>query len=351
MLQICQSKQLSFQRRQHPTIWWLIIDSLRLCCLSHTFSLSVCLSVSPFPHSFSFPKIRHRLQHESCRPVFGSVTSDFAAGAMQPTPQPPPTPSLCCYGTCQVATGTLISPLIRLLNPGVDSIQPSFMSEKSRSKTPRCLTLQKLTRVPLPSSPLLCHLLQQDTLFFFCGSKKRRQFLTHQKKGRFLTLNVMCSPFCWPRLKVTSFKATFCSLTLLHCKEDVNVCAWAAAKSLNLKEQKPLREMESFLVIRELISFKFKGNQCQLQLCWLITGSTLSTVYAHMAQLQWCSVTKQILCVLCIWVKVWGTCILLEYYHYSMLFSLIKASVIVKYIIALTMFIINAFTFDNWSTF
>lgn len=54
--------------------------------LSHTFSFSVCLSVSPFPHSFSFPKIRHRLQHESCRPVFGSVTSDFAAGAMPPPP-------------------------------------------------------------------------------------------------------------------------------------------------------------------------------------------------------------------------------------------------------------------------
>ncbi len=134
--------------------------------LSHTFSLSVCLSVSPFPHSFSFPKIRHRLQHESCRPVFGSVTSDFAAGAMPPLPFngisslsltlslcPSYLPTLCCYGTCQVATGTLISPLIRLLNPGVDSIQPSFMSEKSRSKTPCCLTLQKLTGVSLPSLP------------------------------------------------------------------------------------------------------------------------------------------------------------------------------------------------------
>lgn len=53
---------------------------------AHTFSLSVYLSVSPFSHSFSFPKIRHRLRHESCRPVFGSVTSDFAAGAMPPTP-------------------------------------------------------------------------------------------------------------------------------------------------------------------------------------------------------------------------------------------------------------------------
>lgn len=65
-------------------------------------------------------------------------------------------PTLCCYSTCQVATGTLISPLILRLNPSVDSIQPSFMSEKSRSKTPRCLTLQKLTGVsltPLPSSP------------------------------------------------------------------------------------------------------------------------------------------------------------------------------------------------------
>lgn len=92
-----------------------------------------------------------------------------------------PTPTLCCYGTCQVATGTLISPLIRLLNPGVDSIQPSYMSEKSRSKTPRCLTLQKLTRVPLPSSlpsPPARHLI------FSCGSKNI--FLTHRENRGFL---------------------------------------------------------------------------------------------------------------------------------------------------------------------
>ncbi|TNN79775.1 hypothetical protein EYF80_010009 [Liparis tanakae] len=37
-----------------------------------------------------------------------------------------------CLVPSQVATGTLISPLIRLLNPGVDSIQPGFVSEKSR---------------------------------------------------------------------------------------------------------------------------------------------------------------------------------------------------------------------------
>ena len=86
MLQICQSKQLSFQQLQHPTIWWLIIDNLRLCCfLTPSLALSVSVSL-PSPHSFSFPKIRHRLQHESCRPVFGSVTSDFAAGAMPPPP-------------------------------------------------------------------------------------------------------------------------------------------------------------------------------------------------------------------------------------------------------------------------
>lgn len=61
--------------------YWLYPSLL----LFHTFSLSVCLS-GPLssPTSFPLTKIRHRLQHESCRPVFGSVTGDFAAGATAP---------------------------------------------------------------------------------------------------------------------------------------------------------------------------------------------------------------------------------------------------------------------------
>lgn len=55
--------------------------------LSFSHLLSLCLSQSlSLPSLPFFPKIRHRLQHESCRPVFGSVTSDFAAGAMQHSP-------------------------------------------------------------------------------------------------------------------------------------------------------------------------------------------------------------------------------------------------------------------------
>ena len=196
MLPICQSKQLSFQR-QHPTIWWLIIDNLRLCCLL-TSPLSLSVSVSlPSLTSSSLPKIRHRLQHESCRPVFGSVTSDFAAGAIHSaTPPAPPstrarrhththihTHNLCCYGTCQVATGTLISPLIRLLNPGVDSIQPSFVSEKSRRKTPRCLTLQKLTRVPSPHPLLSAPISSSETPSFLPPKWKGGHFLTRRGEG------------------------------------------------------------------------------------------------------------------------------------------------------------------------
>lgn len=56
--------------------------------LSFSHLPSLCLSQSlSLPSLPFFPKIRLRLQHESCRPVFGSVTSDFAAGAMQHSPQ------------------------------------------------------------------------------------------------------------------------------------------------------------------------------------------------------------------------------------------------------------------------
>lgn len=129
--------------------YWLYPSLL----LFHTFSLSVCLS-GPLssPTSFPLTKIRHRLQHESCRPVFGSVTGDFAAGATAPpfnrifslslslsgVFMSPASPIHCCYGTCQVATGTFVSPLILWFNRSVDSIQPDFMSEKTGSKTPRC---------------------------------------------------------------------------------------------------------------------------------------------------------------------------------------------------------------------
>lgn len=182
MLQICQSKQLSFQQRQHPTIWWLIIDSPRLCCLSHTFSLSVCLRVSPFPHSLSFPRLDTGSNMKAADLCLGLSQVILLLVPCSTPPKHTHTHSLCCYGTCQVATGTLISPLIRPLNPSVDSIQPSFMSEKSRSKTPCCLTLQKLTRVPLPS---LCHLLQLYTLFFFYESK--RNIFKRRKKNIFDT--------------------------------------------------------------------------------------------------------------------------------------------------------------------
>lgn len=155
-----------FPQPRHWTIWWLIIDNLRLCCFL-TPSLSLRLSQWLSLPSLLF--LSQRLDTDS-----NMKAADLCLGLSQvisllvPYPHPPSTgyslslalslsvcppylPILSCYGTCQVATGTLISPLIRLLNPGVNSIQPSFMSENSRSKTPRCLTLQKLTGVSLPS--------------------------------------------------------------------------------------------------------------------------------------------------------------------------------------------------------
>lgn len=119
MLQICQSKQLSFQQPQHLTSRQLIIDRIRLCCfLILSLSMSVYLSVSPCLHPFSLPKIRHRLQHESCRPVFGSVTSDFAAGAvhfpqlcvaMAPA-RSPQGPSYLHSSACSTSVSILSSP-------------------------------------------------------------------------------------------------------------------------------------------------------------------------------------------------------------------------------------------------
>lgn len=57
MLQICQSKQLSFHQAPHRTIRWLIIDKLSLCCfLAPSLPLSVSASL-PSPHFF-FPSQR-----------------------------------------------------------------------------------------------------------------------------------------------------------------------------------------------------------------------------------------------------------------------------------------------------
>lgn len=83
MLQISQSKQLSYQQAKHWTMRWLIIDNLCLCCFL-TSSSCLCICVSVCLHLFFFTKIRHRLQHESGRPVFGFVTGDLAAGVTAP---------------------------------------------------------------------------------------------------------------------------------------------------------------------------------------------------------------------------------------------------------------------------
>lgn len=205
MLRICQSKQLSFRRRRHPTMWWLIIDSLRLCCLSHTFSPSVCLCVSPLPLSFfPPPKIRHRLRHESCRPVFGSVTSDFlffflllllppCSHHHHHTQHPPQQPLLLWHLPGRRGDPR-ISPLICLLNPGVDSIRPGSMSERGRSETPRCLTLHKLTRGPsaLLSLPFPSHLLQSQTKHW--GKKKKETFWTvMERQIQQIDVQIWCS--------------------------------------------------------------------------------------------------------------------------------------------------------------
>lgn len=91
------------------TIWQLIIDRLHLCCL---------LLLLPFfsPRSFFLSwRLDTGLRHESFQPVFGSVTSHFCCPSSRRA-LPPLSPTLCCYGTCQVATGTLTSPLICVLN-------------------------------------------------------------------------------------------------------------------------------------------------------------------------------------------------------------------------------------------
>lgn len=175
--------------------------------LSFTFSLSLSVSVS-LPSLTPF--LSQRLDTGS-----NMKAADLCLGLSRvillPVPCNP-TPTRCCHGTCQVATGTLISPLIRLLNPGVDSIQPSHMSEKSRSKTPRCLTLQKLTRVPLPSSPLLSPISSSKTPYFLLW-KWKDIFDTSGEKWIF---DVKCNVFASPLATSDGdhIKATF---SLLYC--------------------------------------------------------------------------------------------------------------------------------------
>ncbi|XP_077455864.1 uncharacterized protein LOC144073704 [Stigmatopora argus] len=98
--------------------------------------------------------MRHEFQPESCRPVFGSVTSDFTSMGY-PLPRsvtPPPVctsylPSLCRYGPCQVDTGTLISPFIHLLSPLSVLSNPSSHQRRAEIRT---LTVEHSTRKMLP---------------------------------------------------------------------------------------------------------------------------------------------------------------------------------------------------------
>lgn len=113
MLPICQSKQLSLQQRGRPTIWRLIIDNLRLCCF-----LTPLPSLSLLSFLFPFPEIRHRAPTWKPPTCVWVCHEPFLLSVPCGAPYHPASiPALCCYGTYRVATGILISPLIRLLNP------------------------------------------------------------------------------------------------------------------------------------------------------------------------------------------------------------------------------------------
>lgn len=111
--------------------------------LSHTFSLTVYLSVSPFSHSISFLKIRHRLQHESCRPVFGSVTSDFPA--MPPPPSTHPFNGISSLAHSLILSVLPISPSSVAMAPARSPQGPSYLHSSD------CSTL-----VSILSNPASC---------------------------------------------------------------------------------------------------------------------------------------------------------------------------------------------------
>lgn len=92
------------------------------------------VAVSLFPRSsFLSQRLDKGLQHESCRPVFGSVTSHFCCrihAACPPTSCPRPRPSVS-MAPARSQQGPSYLHSSACSTPGVGTIQPSFASQKS----------------------------------------------------------------------------------------------------------------------------------------------------------------------------------------------------------------------------
>lgn len=143
MLRICQSKQLSFQQAQRWKVWRLIIDKLCFSCfLTPSLSPSVSVSLRSLSPFLSL-RIRHRLQHESCWPVFGSVTSDFAA--MPPPPSTHPFTGISSLAHSLILSVLPISPPSVAMAPARSPQGPSYLHSSD------CSTL-----VSILSSPASC---------------------------------------------------------------------------------------------------------------------------------------------------------------------------------------------------